>query len=641
MNQYLFPIGTLDQPRFDRMKQTLTELGASTVFVVPSNVSGNRVPFAPDETYRAFLARLTEMAAQLTEIGIEPAVWIPTLGYGGQTNPENQSIAAELTHIQSIDGKVAQDAFCPTDPRFAEIMCRTVADLARTGVRRIMLDDELVLSVRPGLGCACDRHMQQFRRRIGRDIDRASLENALFTGPGNDLRRAWLDLMGGTLRTFCQQLRAAVDAVDPAVRMGFCAGYTSFDAEGVDAFTLTRDLAGHTKPFLRLTGAPYWIPGQRFGRLPMEVVLETVRQQQSWGADSGIELFTEVDTHPRACVHTPAAYVEAFDLATHAAAPTDALKYLFDYNQTPDVEQGYLKAHRRNRPLYEKISQEMDDLQPAGVRIYESMRTLADADLPADYPGVPGVLQRWFHQASLLLAPHAIPTVYSGDGVCGMVCGEHAKYLPESALNHGLILDLQAAQILQRAGVDVGLRDAQPFGNSVQELFDPAVGPRPLYCQCALYRLATAPGAKPQSWFVGNGDPAPAAYRYQNAAGQRFFVLAFSVAEQPYSAGVLLSDERGAQLTAQIPWLSGAAIPTAAEPHPHLYVIWKQQGDRAALAYFNLGADPVEDLTVTLPAPAAARFVIGTGRALDARTIQIDAIAPLGCALVCTTASHQ
>ena len=104
---------------------------------------------------------------------------------------------------------------------------------------------------------------------------------------------------------------------------------------------------------------------------------------------------------------------------------------------------------------------------------------------------------------------------------------------------------------------------------------------------------------------------------------------------------MLLSDERGAQLTAQIPWLSGAAIPTAAEPHPHLYVIWKQQGDRAALAYFNLGADPVEDLTVTLPAPAAARFVIGTGRALDARTIQIDAIAPLGCALVCTTASHQ
>ena len=245
MNQYLFPIGILDQPQFDRMKQTLTALDASTVFIVP--VSGNRLPFTPNESYRAFLTRLTEMAAQLTEIGIEPAVWIPTLGYGDKTNPENQPIAAELTHIQSIDGKTAEDAFCPADPRFAEIMCRIVADLARTGVRRIMLDDELVLSVRPGIGCACDRHMQQFRRRIGRDIDRASLENALFTGPGNALRRAWLDLMGGTLRTFCQQLRAAVEPLR-ALALGGTAVGTGLNAPaGFDSLSAERisALSGH------------------------------------------------------------------------------------------------------------------------------------------------------------------------------------------------------------------------------------------------------------------------------------------------------------------------------------------------------------------------------------------------------------
>jgi hypothetical protein len=33
-----------------------------------------------------------------------------------------------------------------------------------------MLDDDLCLSVRPGLGCACDNHLSEFSRRMGRSI---------------------------------------------------------------------------------------------------------------------------------------------------------------------------------------------------------------------------------------------------------------------------------------------------------------------------------------------------------------------------------------------------------------------------------------------------------------------------------------
>lgn len=635
MNRLFVPIGILDSAQFDHVKQTLTDLRVATVFIVPQNAVENRLPFAPDAEYHQFMNRLTEMAAQLKEIGIEPGVWIPTLGYGGKTRPKNRAIARTLTHIRAIDGRTAEDAFCPTDPQFTDIMCRTVADLARIGVQRIMLDDELVLSVRPGLGCACDAHVAEFRRRIGRPIDRTALETALFTGAGNELRRAWLRLMGDTLRTFCRRLRAAVDDVNPAVRMGFCAGYTSWDAEGVDALTLSRDLAGQTTPFLRLTGAPYWVPCQRFGRLPMETIVECVRQQQAWSRDSGVEVFTEVDSYPRTCAQTPAAYVEAFDLATHMAEPTDELKYFFDYNQTPDAEQGYLRAHFRNRSVYERISREMDHLQPVGVRIYESMRTLADAHLPNVFPGTAGVLQRWFHQASLLPALHAIPTVYEGRGWCGMVCGENAKYLPADAVNHGLILDLQAAQILQRAGVDVGLRHVAPIPNNVQELFDSAIGAQPLFGQQALYRLTVAPEAVPQSWFVGDGDPAPSAYRYQNAVGQRFFVYAFSLAEQPYHAGVLRSRARGAQLAAQISWLSGTAHPVVHHAPPHLYAICKQQGDRTVWACFNFGADPTEPLEIRLPCPPQLlRFVVGSGNQSGDRSICMGSVPPLGCALI-------
>jgi hypothetical protein len=84
-------------------------------------------------------------------------------------------------------------------------------------------------------------------------------------------------MQGDTLRKFCRTLREALDEVDPTVRMGYCAGYTSFDTEGVDAFELTHILAGSNKPFMRFTSAPYWHYAQRFGQAPMQTFIEYVR----------------------------------------------------------------------------------------------------------------------------------------------------------------------------------------------------------------------------------------------------------------------------------------------------------------------------------------------------------------------------
>ena len=95
-----------------------------------------------------------------------------------------------------------------------------------------------------------------------------------------------------------------------------------------------------------------------------------------------------------------------------------------------------------------------------GVRVYEEMHKLQDATLPARFDAVKS--QKWimkkyaFSEAQMMLSVNAIPTVYDGDGLCGICFGENAKYLPDTALDKGLILDIAAAELLQARGVDVG-----------------------------------------------------------------------------------------------------------------------------------------------------------------------------------------
>ena len=120
-------------------------------------------------------------------------------------------------------------------------------------------------------------------------------------------------MQGDTLRTFCKTLRDALDEVDPTVRMGFCAGYTSWDVEGVDAIELSYILAGNTKPFLRFTSAPYWYQGQRFGQTPLATFIEFARIQAAWIKNENIEVFTECDTYPHDRYHTPLAHIQCFD----------------------------------------------------------------------------------------------------------------------------------------------------------------------------------------------------------------------------------------------------------------------------------------------------------------------------------------
>ena len=251
-------------------------------------------------------------------------------------------------------------------------------------------------------------------------------------------------MQGDTLRAFCKTLRDALDEVDPTVRMGFCAGYTSWDVEGVDAIELSYILAGNTKPFLRLSSAPYWYQSQRFGETPLATFIEFARIQAAWTKNENIEVFTECDTFPHDRYHTPFSHVQCFDVATMLTKEVGVLKYFYHYPCQPETERGYINAHLASASVCKELRRAFYSREEVGIRVYEPMHRLADATLPTSFDTTKS--QKWimkkyaFSDAQMMLSVNAIPTVYDGKGLCGIAFGENANTLPDEAFENGLIL---------------------------------------------------------------------------------------------------------------------------------------------------------------------------------------------------------
>lgn len=612
-------------------------LGVAHVFLA----EGARLPHETGARYDRLLANVRKQIEKYSDRGFGVGVWISTLGYGGPLAGNSDVAATDYTKIRSVVGREMGDAICPMDERFTARVVRVVEDLCRAGARMIMLDDELCLSVRPGLGCACERHLAAFAERVGEQVTLEELPDKLFTGAPGRYRSEWIDLMGDTLRDFCRTLRAAVDRIDPTVRMGFCAGYTSWDVEGVDAIELTHILAGDTQPFLRFTSAPYWYASQRFGRSTLQTFIELARMQAAYCRGEDIEFFAECDTYPHDRYHVPRAFIECFDAATMLTRDMGCLKYFYHYPCQPEAERGYIDAHLANVATCEALCDAFHSKTECGVRVWEEMRKIKDATLPTRFDRVKS--QKWimrkyaFSEAQAMLTSNAIPTVWEGAGLCGIVFGQNARHLPQKAFTRGLMLDVSAAELLQQQGVDVGLRGVKPLDFGALEDFGDGTYPVSIAEATALCEMTLADGARPISHFVSTDYGAPersravAAYLYENAKGQRFLVWGFRAEAQSESSGMYWNYLRGKQIADAIPWLGGRELPVRCEGHPHLYCLCNENERSVSAAYFNCTVDGIDRATVRFADPMEnVRIIGGKGVQLDARTVLLEDIRAFG-----------
>lgn len=564
--------------------------------------------------------------------GLEVGIWISAFGHGSALMPE-LAVADEATYTQITDiSGYANEHYsnCPLDENFRRDYCEGVRRIAELSPDLIMLDDDFRLNGRPNIkwGCFCPLHLAQLYKKLGEEIPRDRLETLLLSGGRNPYRSALLEVFRDSMLDFVRALRDTIDAVNPDIRLGICECNT-WDMIGTNPIEIAQTAAGKTKPFLRIGGAPY----HNVNIIP---ALESARQRIAWGEGSGVEIFTEGDTYPRPRHNVPSKTLELFDFLLLADGTEDGiLAYLEDYHCAFDYERGYVERFVRNLPIRDGIRTLFKGKRPVGVRVVNVPNKMEDWDLGEDLVSTaPHRIGEAMGPVTRdLLSANSIPTCYTKESDYPLyIIGENARHVDPASIRCGAILDASAAKILEARGVDTGLIAAVPTEATSEYFFrydarmhgitSPAL--RHLTCKEGVEVLSELRPGK-----------TPAAYRYENAAGQRFYVLAIDLYDSWVSGSsenFLKSYYRQADLSEAIEWIAGKPLPAFCAKNPNLYILAAKGDDAMAVALANVYFDDVLEPQIKLDKSyTQIRFLNCTGT-LDGDRVTLSDIPPYGFA---------
>lgn len=544
-----------------------------------------------------------------------------------------------FTYIVSADGTVDANQVCPADEGLLSFMEQYLKDIAKTGTDIILFDDDYRFGHRSGgLGCFCEHHLNDVSRRLNETVTRETLVEKVFAGKPNKYRDAWQASKGWSLENFASRARKAVDTVNPKIRMGLCACMTTWDVDGTDCIKISKLLAGDTKPFMRLIGAPYWSAnGDGFGNKLMDTV-EFERMQAAWCEGEGIETAAEGDTYPRPRYTCSANFLEIFHTALLADGKLEGIhKYMFDYYASVNYEKGYVKCHLDNQGLRDALTEIFAGKEDAGIRIVENMQKMQNADAVSKNGRKVDLENLVFSPASRFICQHSIPTNYTRDSRLLTVFGENAKYLSDIT-KHDYILDATAADLLQEQGIDTGI--AQIKGEltseyvacmSTLELHYPKDNE---YCAingdvCA-QDVMLKESCEVLLWYVWGDQKAPAAYTYCNEAGMKFLVFLFDSRFMQRNAGRNYLYQK--TLLEGIKAISREQLPVSCPGNPDLYIITKGKENKLAVGLWNCFPDKVLYPDVQMPGNVkSVKFVNCTGR-FEGTTVSLDDMGPYGIA---------
>lgn len=642
------------------------ELGAE-LFIIINNVFGGRALFSKE------VAELKQKVEFFNKRVVTVGAWLcPTTGHEGMgitVGAEGKKFTRrEVADYSGGKARLIRQAFCPLDEGFVKDFAWKMGELCKTGVTRSLFEDDLRLSGPPitKIACCCKLHMDAFSRRMGREVSVDELPDLIYHNNDLSYRREWMELKRETMTSFLRALRDEVNKYNPEFRIGISASRLNYDIDGATIQELAQAAAGDTKPFVRLTGAPYWARENN----TLSAVIESNRMQFGWFAGSEIEIISEGDPYPRPRSRIPAAYLEVFDQILRASGGSDGIyKYMTAYGEGPGYEDGYVEFHKKNQKLYKLIDKLFAGKQALGLVPHIKQQKLAAAvfdDLePFEQFGAYYRLDSVIPPEAYLVTDCSIPTSYECYDYAGIAFGENARHLCAKQLKNGIITDLKGAKILSEMGVDVGLESyVRVHANPSEEYFpadDMAVvigqpSPFPL----RFYRAKLKEGARVISTFrYGDDLPQfgsynadvsekdcredfPSCYLYENADGQRFCVYTFVATGvqnrdiyNGFNGDFFISYCRQRQIFDCAEWLSGKKLPAKSLKNPYLYILCAEDEKSRVIGLWNICEDEIMHPEIELDAPACKIRFYETDGYLDGTVLHLKkSLKPYECAFI-------
>ena len=195
------------------------------------------------------------------------------------------------------------------------------------------------------------------------------------------------------------------------------------------------------------------------------------------------------------------------------------------------------------------------------------------------------------------LSLNSIPTTYDSTDAPVLILGENARYVAESELKNGAIVDIPAAQILQSRGVDVGLISAED-GDFTAEYYIADQDTIHGIGKCALKKICCKESARILSVFLPG--EAPASYLYENGQGQRFFVVAQDAFYSEPNKNYYNNYYRQAQMVEAAEYVGRKKLPAVCLKNPQLYMLTSSDGSATSVLMLNSFKDEMLDPVVQL-----------------------------------------
>ena len=546
------------------------------------------------------LEELKENIAYFKNEGFEVGIWVGnTIGHGATLlNGAGLGEKPKYQPLVNLDGNSLPGTNCPYDKKFQIYVAKSVAALTDCGTDMLMLDDDYRLSQHGhSPACACPLHMAKISEFCGEEVKVEDLKTLAFTGKRNKYRDAWFKAQGESLEELAQIIRDEVDKVNPNASISACSAYCSWDLDGTDPIRLTKIFCGKNRKFLRLHGAPYWAP---LNDKPTSAIPEIERMFASFCEGEDIEIFAEGDVYPRPRFIVPSSGLEILDGALRADKKMDGiLKYMLQYGSHPLNEVGYIERHCHNQGKLAAISSFFEKSANAGVRVLIKPHLLNDTDF--DDSSIRQ--QSPYPTAGIFLAMNAIPTIYSGEGICSALFGECARHFDVDDFKNGAILDGVAAKILTERGIDVGLESVGTFtDNTFGAVIDERNGLDTIAIGGKMKRLCGnfKENIKTVLSVDLGGTKRTLAYTYENGDGQKFLVFTFSADALPTNPKFLYSYSIQSVLIEAIEWIGECGLPVKTAENPELYTLCEKGENYTSVALFNCFPDSALNTVIIL-----------------------------------------
>ncbi len=593
----------------------LKEFDAERVFLnFEESVESGEIYFADTDYHHLQMTKLRRAADFFKSHGYEVAAWFWTFRIDRNL---------PFTRLHSLSGQAIEPFACPADRQFVDFAVDCVADVAKCGVDMIAFNDDFRYGFfADECTCLCEHHIKRISDITGEALTREELREQMIHHGENKYRDAFLQANKEAFLEFAYAVREKVNTINPHLRIGFCAAMSAWDLDG-DAFELASALAGETKPFIRLIGAPYWAVEKNWGNR-LQDVIELTRMEASYFPDSSIEMIAEGDVWPRPRTKCPAALLEGYDTALRASQKIDGiLKIGLDYASALHYEEGYAKFHLRNKPLYQAIETAFGGKKSVGIRVYEYQKKLKKMKSPNELGECYNPEWLFFSEAARVLACNGIPTVYEDSDYAGIAFGENARYLSRENLKNGIIIDMAAAAILSSRGIDVGIKT---FGKEtvVQSETFLKDANRIIAFDAPAYEIVTDEKAELLSIGKTAVGEVPMTFIYTNEEKERFLVLNTI----PRRSDTLLRHYARAE---QFCSFFNHSFPAVCIGNPDMYLLCGEDDTEMAVGLWNFSIDVAIAPVVKLgKAYSDIKFASGSGK-LCGDSVLLEDIEPYHC----------